>query len=65
MKQKIVVAVTGASGSIYADMLLKKLQQLSSQVDELALVMSTNAKQVWNIELGNDGYSSFLGKIYG
>ena len=31
MKRKIVIAVTGASGSIYADLLLKKLQQLKNQ----------------------------------
>ncbi|MBX2933216.1 MAG: UbiX family flavin prenyltransferase [Ferruginibacter sp.] len=65
MKHKIVVAVTGASGSIYADLLLKKLQQLSSQLDEVALVMTTNAKQVWKIELENDNYVNFPGKIYG
>ncbi|HQW84707.1 MAG TPA: UbiX family flavin prenyltransferase [Ferruginibacter sp.] len=64
MKQKIVVAVTGASGSIYADMLLKKFQQLTSQWDELALVMTENAKQVWNIEIGNDSYKNFKGSIY-
>lgn len=56
MKKKIVVAVTGASGSIYADLLLKKLQQLNSQWDELSLVMTENAKAVWKIELDNDSF---------
>jgi 4-hydroxy-3-polyprenylbenzoate decarboxylase len=40
MKKKIVVAVTGASGSIYAKLLLDKLQQLQEQVAEVAVVMS-------------------------
>ena len=48
MKKKIVIAVTGASGSMYADLLLKKLQQLNNQWDELGLVMTANAKEVWN-----------------
>ncbi len=64
MKNKIVIAITGASGSIYAQLLLNKLQQLSNQIDELALVMSDNAKDVWNFELGNDSYQSFPYKIY-
>lgn len=59
MKNKIVVAVTGASGSVYADLLLKKLLLLNTQVDELALVMTENARAVWKIELGNENYSGF------
>jgi flavin prenyltransferase len=59
MNRKIVIAVTGASGSIYADVLLKKLQQLNNQVKELSLVMTTNAKEVWKIELDNDNFASY------
>jgi 4-hydroxy-3-polyprenylbenzoate decarboxylase len=58
MKRKIVIAVTGASGSIYADLLIKKLQQLTDQLDELSLVMTENAKEVWKIELDNDRYTN-------
>jgi len=64
MERKIVIAVTGASGSIYADILLKKLQQLNSQWKELALVMTENAKQVWNIELENDSYRNENIQLY-
>ncbi|HVV56532.1 MAG TPA: UbiX family flavin prenyltransferase [Mucilaginibacter sp.] len=56
MKRKIVVAVTGASGAIYAQLLLQKLQQLSAQISDVAVVMSDNAKQVWEFELGNRDY---------
>lgn len=59
MNRKIVIAVTGASGSIYADLLLKKLQQLSGQLTELSLVMTTNAKEVWKIELDNEDFTDY------
>jgi len=58
MGKKIVVAVTGASGSVYADVLLKKLIQLKEQWDELSLVMTENAKEVWEIELDNVKYKN-------
>ncbi len=56
MGRKIVIAITGASGSIYADLLIRKLQQLSNQWDELSLVMTENAKAVWKIELDNTNF---------
>ena len=34
MKKKIVIAITGASGAIYAKLLLDKLQQLSGQIKQ-------------------------------
>ncbi|MES2809892.1 MAG: UbiX family flavin prenyltransferase [Bacteroidota bacterium] len=64
MKKKIVVAVTGASGAIYAKLLLQKLQNLHSQVAEIAVLMSDNAKQVWQFELDNDDYKNFPYKFY-
>ncbi|MGE8378675.1 MAG: flavoprotein, partial [Sphingobacterium sp.] len=51
-KRKIVVAITGASGSIYAKLLLEKLNSLKSQLAEVGIVMSNNAKDVWRAELG-------------
>ncbi len=50
-KKKIIVAITGASGSIYAKLLLDNLQQLSSQIERVGVVMSDNAKEVWRFEL--------------
>ena len=61
---KVVVAITGASGSIYAKLLLEKLQALDTQWDELAMVMTENAKQVWQTELGNDSYKNLSIKNY-
>ena len=63
-KRKIVVAITGASGAIYAKLLLEKLQQLSEQIEQLAVVMSDNAKQVWQFELDNEDYLDLPFKFY-
>lgn len=55
--QKIVVAITGASGSIYANTLLTKLLQMKgSQVQEISVVITDNAKTVWHTELGTNTY---------
>lgn len=56
MKHRIVVAVTGASGSIYARQLLNKLVALKSQVDQVAIVMTDNARTVWETELSDRGF---------
>ncbi|MCY7409355.1 MAG: UbiX family flavin prenyltransferase [Chitinophagales bacterium] len=57
MKKKIVIAVTGASGSIYAKVLFDKVLEMKDQFEKLGLVMSDNAKFVWKHELGNEDYS--------
>lgn len=62
--KKVVVAITGASGSIYSKVLLTKLQALTSQIDESAIVMSDNARYVWKHELGNEDYLTFPFKFY-
>lgn len=51
---KIVLAITGASGSIYAKLLLDKLLGIKEQWNELSVVMTENAKLVWKTELEND-----------
>jgi len=51
MKRKIVVAVTGASGAIYASVLFRKLREIKNQLDEVAVVFSSNARDIWNFEL--------------
>jgi 4-hydroxy-3-polyprenylbenzoate decarboxylase len=56
---KIVVAITGASGSIYSKILLDKLLTVKNQYAALAVVITDNAKSVWQTELGGDGYKSY------
>ena len=63
-KHKIVVAVTGASGAIYAKVLFDKLQQLHEQIEDVGVVMSDNAREVWKFELGDIDYEKLPFKIY-
>jgi 4-hydroxy-3-polyprenylbenzoate decarboxylase len=58
-KHKLAVAVSGASGSIYAKVLLDKLLQLKDQTQAVDLVFSKNALDVWKHELGNDAYKNY------
>ena len=68
---KIVIAITGASGSLYAKNLLDKLSALKDQWNELAIVMTDNAKLVWKTELTegsggtNESYKDYPFKFYG
>ena len=62
--KKILVAITGASGSIYAKGVLEKLSMAKDQWSALSVVMTTNAKTVWQTELGNENYNSYPAKIY-
>ena len=61
---KFAVAITGASGSVYAKLLLQKLEQLKEQITELALVMTDNAKQVWQTELSSSDYDNFPARYF-
>jgi 4-hydroxy-3-polyprenylbenzoate decarboxylase len=62
INKKIAIAVTGASGAIYAQVLLNKLAKIEGL--ELALVMSDNAKDVWKYELENEDYKNLSIKEY-
>ena len=57
--KKIVVAVGGSSGSIYAKVLLDKLKLLNDQIDKVGIVMSDNAKYNWRLELGEATYEKY------
>jgi 4-hydroxy-3-polyprenylbenzoate decarboxylase len=48
---KIVVAITGASGSVYAKLLIDKLAAIPDQWKEVAVILTENAKEVWKTEL--------------
>ncbi|WP_181955282.1 UbiX family flavin prenyltransferase [Filimonas effusa] len=58
MLNKVAVAITGASGAIYAKLLLEKLLHLKDQWQEAGIVMSANAREVWETELANDAYKN-------
>ena len=61
---KIAVGVTGASGSVYAKMLLEQLAKIKEHV-EVGLVMSDNAATVWQHELGNTDYTKLPFRVWG
>jgi len=61
---KIVVAVTGASGSIYAKVLLDKLAALKSQWQDVGVILSDNARTVWQHELGNKDFEKIPFTVY-
>ena len=61
---KIVVAITGASGAIYPKVLLDKLMGIKSQWSELSVVLTENAKLVWQTELDNKNYENYPVKFY-
>ena len=52
MAKKIIIAVTGASGSIYAKRMLDKIYLLEDQIDSCGVIFSSTAKGIWNYELG-------------
>lgn len=62
--KKIAVAITGASGSIYAKLMLEKLTALKDQISELSIVLTENAKLVWKTELENETYNNFNGRYF-
>ncbi|MDZ4792664.1 MAG: UbiX family flavin prenyltransferase [Bacteroidota bacterium] len=62
--KKIAIAITGASGSIYPEILLKKLLAAKEQWTDLSVVMTDNAKEVWKTELQNDSWKNIPVKIY-
>ena len=62
--RKIVVAIGGSSGAIYAKLLLDKLNQLEGQVAAVGVVMSDNAKFNWKYELGNEGFKEYSFNFY-
>jgi 4-hydroxy-3-polyprenylbenzoate decarboxylase len=57
--KKIVVAVGGSSGSIYAKVLFDKLQKMEDKIEKVGVVMSDNARFNWKLELGNEDYKSY------
>ena len=63
-KKKIIVAITGASGSVYANVLFDNLLKLADQIEKVGVVMSDNAKEVWQFELGNTDYDNYSFDFY-
>lgn len=63
-KHKIIISVTGASGAIYAKVLFDKLIPLKNQISEVGVLMSDNARYVWETELKNNNYKDYPFNFY-
>ena len=65
MSKKVVLAITGASGAIYAKVIMDKLSNLQDQWDAVGVIMSDNARIVWEVELENTKYEDYPFDYYG
>jgi len=64
MKKKLVVAITGSSGSVYAKVLLDKLLQMQDQLEAVGVVLSDNARVNWELEIGPVDFSVYPFRFY-
>jgi 4-hydroxy-3-polyprenylbenzoate decarboxylase len=64
-RRKIVLAVTGASGSVYAKKLLEKLGKVEAPPEEIAVIFSDTARQIWISETGENYIPASPAKEYG
>jgi 4-hydroxy-3-polyprenylbenzoate decarboxylase len=63
-KRKIVLAITGASGSIYAFKLLGRLHEIQAPVQEIAVIFSDTGKEIWKSEIGSEFHNEGAAKEY-
>ena len=62
--RKIVLAITGASGSIYAYKLLGRLHELKAPLEEIAVIFSDTGKEIWETEIGSKFHDEGSAKQY-
>ena len=62
--QKIVLAIGGSSGAIYAKLLMDRLLQIQDQWEKVGVVMSGNAQFNWEYELGNRDFQEYPFDFY-
>ena len=51
MGRRVLIAITGASGAVYPAQMIDKLLQLKDQWEELSVVATDNAMEVWRVEM--------------
>ena len=62
---KLVVAVGGSSGSLYAKILFDRLKVLKSNWEKVGVVITENGKYNWQFELGSEGWRDYPFDYYG
>ncbi|MCD4791598.1 MAG: UbiX family flavin prenyltransferase [Bacteroidales bacterium] len=62
----IIIAITGASGMIYAQRLLSKLKEekIVNQLSDIALILSENVQGIWDNEISSGKISDFSFPIF-
>jgi len=65
-KKKVLIAVSGASGSIYAESIFKHLEkkQVAEQCDEISVVFTKNAIEIWKSEIGKFDIEKYNFRFY-
>lgn len=63
-KHRLVVGVTGASGALYASLLIKRLEEIKDQIEACGIIFSVYAHAVWEYELGNKDYLDITFPVY-
>ncbi len=63
-KHNIIIGVTGASGALYAKQLFLALKHLHEQLDEVAILFSDKAKDIWEYEIGDNSWSNVPFTMY-
>lgn len=64
MSNRIILAITGASGAIYPRLIMDKFLEIKDQWENIGVVMSKNAKEVWRTELGNESFMEYPFQFY-
>jgi len=64
LKRNIVLAITGASGSIYAYKILERLHEIQAPVEEIAVIFSDTGRSVWESEIGSEFHEEGSAKEY-
>lgn len=64
MGNRLVVAVAGSSGSLYAKVLFDRLAAARDRWEAVGVVMSDNARYNWELELGNKDYADYPFDFY-
>lgn len=64
--KKLIIAITGASGMIYAKQLfdILKTDNLQKQISEISVIVSENVEKIWETELPENKISEFGFKVY-
>jgi 4-hydroxy-3-polyprenylbenzoate decarboxylase len=64
IKKKVVIAISGSSGALYAKVLLDKLIQLQPQCEAIGVVLTENALLNWELEVGPPDLSVYPFQFY-